>query len=349
MDHQEQEALKFFADYIRQEIAARESGSESVSPPPPSPPFITNPERARLAVVAAMDDDHILNTGPVVFCNFPVEQLDVLRESRVNFNNMAANKMDLRQDVDFQGWGKFFERLNGPTYEKIVKEFWKHATCDDNYIVSHVLGKKVVITEKLIARLLELNHREGKVIAGKEKDMSDEERNVLNSYLYKGYKKDEFVYPLKSLRPPLRAWFRIIISCITPRPSGNSADYINIHQKYMLYCLCTDKKICLPYTIFQHLRECINSSRTAGKMKDKKRKIKYIPFGRLISDLMIQNGLIQDIIKTGLCWVTASVRFSARFYYRTQGLLSVNSNPRFNLKFGKQLKIFDFEFDFVRT
>src|ERR1044072_3206725 len=68
----------------------------------------------------------------------------------------------------------------------------------------------------------------------------------------------------------------------------------------MLYCLCTDKKICLPYTIFQHLRACINSSRTAGKMQDKKRKIKYIPFGRLISDLMTQNGLIQDIVNTGL-------------------------------------------------
>src|ERR1044072_1836386 len=79
MDHQEQEALKFFADFIRQETAARESGSESV------------------------------------------EQLEVLKESRVNFNNMAANKMDLRQDVAFQGWGKFFERLNGPIYEKIVK------------------------------------------------------------------------------------------------------------------------------------------------------------------------------------------------------------------------------------
>src|ERR1044072_9309505 len=104
MDHQEQEALKFFADFIRQETAARESGSESVSPPPPSPPSITNLERARQAVVAAMDDDHILNTEPIVFCNIPVEQMEVLRESRVNFNNMAANKMDLWQDVSFQGW-----------------------------------------------------------------------------------------------------------------------------------------------------------------------------------------------------------------------------------------------------
>src|ERR1044072_9437024 len=116
-------------------------------------------------------------------------------QSRVNFNNMAANKMDLRQDVAFQGWGKFFERLNGPIYEKIVKEFRKHATCDDNYIVSHVLGKKFVITEKLIARLLELNHREGKVIAGKDKEMSDKESIDLNSYLYKDYMKDVFTYP----------------------------------------------------------------------------------------------------------------------------------------------------------
>src|ERR1044072_3358218 len=130
--------------------------------------------------------------------------------------------------------------------------------------------------------------------------MSDKDKNVLNSYLYKGFKKGEFSYPLKSLRPPLRAWFRIIMSCITPRPSGNAADYVNNLQKYMLYCLCTDQKICLPYIIFQHLRECINSSRTTSKMKDKKRKIKYIPFGRLISGLMTQNGLIQDIINTGL-------------------------------------------------
>src|ERR1044072_4469165 len=35
-------------------------------------------------------------------------------------------------------------------------------------------------------------------------------------------------------------------------------------------------------------------------MKDKKRKIKYIPFGRLISDLLTQNGLIQDLRNIGL-------------------------------------------------
>ena len=102
MDHQEQEALKFFADLIRQETAARESGSESGSPPP-SPPSITNLDRAKQAVAAVMDDDHILNLVPTVFCNFPVEQLEVLKESRVNFNNMAATKMVLRQDVAFQG------------------------------------------------------------------------------------------------------------------------------------------------------------------------------------------------------------------------------------------------------
>src|ERR1044072_9041861 len=207
MDPHEQEALKFFPEFIRQETAARESGSESGSLPP-SPPSITNLDRAKQAVAAVMDDDHILNLVPTVFCNFPVEQLEVLKESRVNFNNMAANKMDLRQDVAFQVSGHFFERLHGPIYEKIVKEFWKHATCDDHYIVSHVLGRKIVITEKLIARLLQLNHREGIVFAGKEKDMSDKDKNVLISYLYKGFKKGEFSYPLKSLLSELLARIR---------------------------------------------------------------------------------------------------------------------------------------------
>src|ERR1044072_2473145 len=56
MDPQEQEALNFFAEYIRQETAARESGSESGSRPP-SPPSITNLDRAKQAVAAVMDDD----------------------------------------------------------------------------------------------------------------------------------------------------------------------------------------------------------------------------------------------------------------------------------------------------
>lgn len=38
----------------------------------------------------------------------------------------------------------------------MVKEFWIFANYDDHYIVSHFLGVKVVITEKSIATLLNM-------------------------------------------------------------------------------------------------------------------------------------------------------------------------------------------------
>ena len=77
------------------------------------------------------------------------------------------NGFDLHKEVRYQGWEKFFTRLNGPVYEALVKEFWKQAECDHYHVVSHVLGKRIIITEKTIGQLIGLNHREGIRISGR--------------------------------------------------------------------------------------------------------------------------------------------------------------------------------------
>ena len=191
--------------------------------------------------------------------------------------------MDIWPEVISQGWENYFARLHGPVYEKLVKEFWKQADYDNHYVVSHVLGKRIIITEKTIAQLLGLTHLEGLRVHGKEKDMSTAARNFLNKELYTDYSPEKTDYKLKTLHPKLRTWHRIILGCINPRPSTNSADYINTNQKYMLYCLKKHKKLCLPFIIFEYLKDLINKSRTTA---GNKRVLKSIPFSRLLSDTL---------------------------------------------------------------
>src|ERR1044072_7985349 len=114
--------------------------------------------------------------------------------------------------------------------------------------------------------------------------------NFLHQQLYSDYspEKPKKAYKVKTLHPKLRAWHRIILGCINPRPPTSSADYINTNQKYMLYCLIKKKKICLPFIIFQYLKESTIKSRTTSG--ENKKMIRYIPFGRLMSDILVESG-----------------------------------------------------------
>ena len=109
----------------------------------------------------AMDEFHITRRKGQVRCNLPPKELVCLAEHRIDFDNLSQNGFDLCEEVHFQGWEKFFTRLDGPVYGTLVKEFWKHAECDRHHVVSHVLGKRIIITEQTIGDLFGLNHREG--------------------------------------------------------------------------------------------------------------------------------------------------------------------------------------------
>src|ERR1044072_536358 len=62
----------------------------------------------------------------------------------------------------------------------------------------------------------------------------------------------------------------------------------------MLYCLKKHKKICLPFIIFQYLKHLITKSRTTTAGQGNKLP-HYIPFGRILSDILVENGLVDDL------------------------------------------------------
>src|ERR1044072_1761981 len=92
----------------------------------------------------------------------------------------------------------------------------------------------------------------------------------------------------------LCSWHKIFLGCLNPRPHSSSADHININQKYYLYCLKKGKKLCLPFILFHYLKKSIISTRTTASGENEK-KPRYIPFGRLLSDILIESGLVQDL------------------------------------------------------
>lgn len=74
--------------------------------------------------------------------SLPIEDLEVLCEMIVDFDNLKANGYDLIGDVKTLGWEKFFNRLKGPVYPELVKKFWIHATISKLQISLYVMGKK---------------------------------------------------------------------------------------------------------------------------------------------------------------------------------------------------------------
>lgn len=89
-----------------------------------------------------------------------INKLEVFCELMVDFKSMADNGYDFRHTVRFQGWIKYFDRLVGPVFPTLVKEFWIHAQAYHKVIISSVMGKKLMIIEKLISQLIGYEHTE---------------------------------------------------------------------------------------------------------------------------------------------------------------------------------------------
>lgn len=103
----------------------------------------------------------------------PVEKLEVHCETFVNFDSSADNGFDFREIVKFQGWENFFDRLLGPVFPVLVKEFWIHASVYPKVVVSSVMGTKYMVTEQLIRQLIGYEHEDVDYLPPSRRDMEE--------------------------------------------------------------------------------------------------------------------------------------------------------------------------------
>lgn len=243
------------------------------------------------------ESNPILEGIPKLTLHSPVNDLMVLYETIVDFNNLKENGFDFFETLELQGWKTFFERLTGPVYPVLVKQFWMHATAGKKTITSYVMNWKIVITEKSIAYLISHGGKGKRTHSAK---INVRREVVMAPVIFKeGTNFEDDKGPsAKDLTRNLRVWFKIILCCIHHRPSTNNSDYINTRQKFMIFCLEKGVKLGLPSILFKFLRDSIRESITSGSSKKTKRK--FIPNGRLIFDILVENGLVDDLLVSAL-------------------------------------------------
>lgn len=221
----------------------------------------------------------------------------MLFDTIVDFKNLKDNCFDFTEMLNVQGWNTFFKRFTDPVYPVLVRHFWVHANAEKETITSYVMNRKIVITKKSIEDLIGHDGKGKRVhsatiTAKRDADISPviskEETNFA----------DEKGPSAKDLTRNLRVWFKIILGCINHRTSTNSSDNINIRQKIVLFLLEKGVKLGLPSFLFKFIRDSIRESRTGGSSK--KAMSKFIPNGILISDILVESGLVDDLLVSGL-------------------------------------------------
>lgn len=180
------------------------------------------------------------------------------------------------------------------------------------------MNKKIMVTEKFIADLISHNGC-GKKVYNIKTDVGREA--MIASIIFKeGKNFDDGKGPsVKDLTDKLRAWFKTILGCIHHRPSTNSSEYINTTQKFVLFFLERGFKLALPAILFKFLRDWIRE--TITRILPKR--------GRLILDILVENGLVEDLLVNGL--TVELVKDDRKLFWgknlKSMGLISKVVNP----------------------
>lgn len=121
--------------------------------------------------------------NPEVTLSTKLGSLHVLRDSLVDFQNLKDNGFNLLTDVNFQGCENYFNRLNCPVYPHLMKDFGVHEKSYVYQDVSFSKGKKIIINEQRIAKLLYHNGEKSKCYDAVQKwsDLMEVNRTIFKS------------------------------------------------------------------------------------------------------------------------------------------------------------------------
>lgn len=141
-------------------------------------------------------------------------------------------------------------------------------------IRSTMMGVEVVITQKMISKLLKVPNSERFMLNTKE---NSPEAQAIKRFLFKnsGNSCSYDSGNVKNMQKDFKLLFKILISCLIPREG--SIDQISWDHMYFIFYLKNEDKINLSAYIFNHLYEDIK-----GNTKHHK---KNVPYARLLFGL----------------------------------------------------------------
>jgi len=248
--------------------------------------------------------------------SIPIESFEVQIESPVDFASLERNGMNMNALMTAQQMFPYFEMLNGPTYEKLVKEFWIRAEVYDleaakaeelkavtqdpslrgntrkemglesfrkTEIRSAVMGIPITITKEVIAKACRVTRtRRFLWNASRSHPLLERFKSVVMNGNLPTKLVDIEAHHMMLLKFMTECFFQ----------KGGGSDQPNVDHKMVLYFLATFDKINLPKYLMHHLCWAVKE-RIRGKRK-------LIPYGRLLSEIFTQGKLLETLRRNNL-------------------------------------------------
>ncbi|CAI8593751.1 unnamed protein product [Vicia faba] len=214
------------------------------------------------------------------------ETLEIIQEKRPNLPRLKHHGLDLKRSMQLQSWIGYFTLLRDPIFIVLVKEFWKYAKISDdgNTILSEIFRLPIDVTISSIVRVT------GCVSSGVTIDEYQSYLSIVERFrvLHDSSVSYEPTNP-GTLLPSAKTWFRFSLSNLHPQATARRT--LSHDDIIFVFLLIHHFKINLPKTILIRLKHAIEISRTQTQS--------YIPYGRILSEIMIQDKIWELIKNNG--------------------------------------------------
>ncbi|XP_050889948.1 uncharacterized protein LOC127095279 [Lathyrus oleraceus] len=166
-------------------------------------------------------------------------QLAIIIEGLVDFEEMMNHDFDLQSVVSQNGWDNFFDMIYGPTYPNLIKDFWVNASIQDLNLELDILfvvpGVPITFTPTSIANAINC----------------EDEGVVMDILFWKSYLSPHLIFidlsylsKVSSLNSKELVWYHLLISNFLPKNKDLTS--LDINEKAFMLLLNSDLKINVP-------------------------------------------------------------------------------------------------------
>jgi len=243
-------------------------------------------------------------------------QLKIQTENPVDFASLAYHGCDIKSYYETQGLMNYFNMLNGPTYKTLIRYFWVRASVYDKEaseeeerdkvlidptlagktreemelepfkqteIRSSIMGIPVYISEDIIARVIgaEATGKFSSIEIPNSKTSSW--NDVVNKTLFNSTTPGKYSDLSMKNKMLLKIQYENLL------PKGAGSDQPSLAHKVILHHIINGEKVNVPKYIFKHMIKELRESQKKCRV--------WIPYGRLISEIFHQGGILQALIE----------------------------------------------------
>ena len=218
----------------------------------------------------------------------------------MDFTSLSYHGYNIKEFYEAQDLISYFDMLNGPTYENLVRHFWVKAHVYDNKVAQLEMDEKVLIDPSLAGKsreemglelFIETEMRSNimgilvfifqAVIAcvirraskGNFKDgLENNKKSLWNEVVHQSMFNSKKKSAYHNLTMEKKLLLKIQNENLLPK--GGGSDQPSLKHRVFLHFIITKEKANVPKYIFKHMIKTLRESQQSNRT--------WIPYGRLI-------------------------------------------------------------------